>query len=274
MAYVKDYGQCCLIIPLKLGVGLIAMLVFANACLCILALFVQDIRFQPNGYNENFMYLPSAVGAFGIVIGFIGLLGVYDDKPAWVRVFFIFMLVKLAAMAIAMIADYIKLMQCDTWLQTHKLGDNVAMEVLYEAGVCFYSRWAYAIGSALDLSCWAYFAVKVWTLKSQLDYDSSYPIDFGREPYDLEARWKLFQVKNPTADMEYAKQLKQKLMQRKKLEAENAEALAVGLPTYGSTNAAEPNGTTNAAGPNATPDTTLYGPDGMPVHEQMIHEKI
>lgn len=236
MAFVKDYGQCCILLPLKLGIGLISMLVFVNACICILAVVAKDIRFQPNGYDPDFMYLPSGVGAFGLLIGFVGLLGVYDDKPVWVRVFFVFMLAILLAKAIAMVADYIKLMQCDDWLKNHNVGDNVAMDVLYNAGVCFYSRWAYGIGSGLDLLFWVYLAYQVWRFKGQIDYDCSYPIDFGRENYDLEARWKLFQVKDPTADLNYSLQLKKKFIDKKNQEMEDAEARAVGLPTdYGST---------------------------------------
>lgn len=261
MAFVKDYGQCCLVLPLKLGVGLIAMLVFANACLCVLAVTVQDIRFQPNGYDPNFMYLPSAVGTFGLVFGFVGLLGVYDDKPGWVRVFLIFMLVNLLAKAIAMVADFVKLMQCDNWFQTHAPGDNAAMEVLHNAGVCFYSRWAYGIGSGLDFLFWVYCAHRVWVLKSQIDYGTAYPIDFGRESYDIEARWRLFQVKDPSADINYSAQLRKKFIDKKNKQMEDAEARAAGLPTstYGSIEEAQP-------GPAKE---TTYGPDGMPVDVQM-----
>jgi len=254
MAFVKDLGQCCLVLPLKLGIGLIAMAVFANACLCVLALVSTDIRFQPNGYDQNFMFVPSGVGACGLVLGFVGLLGVYDDKPGWVRVFFLFLVAKLAAMSIAMVADYVKLWQCDSWLRNHSLGDNVAIEVLASSGVCPWARWAYLIGSGLDLSFWVYCTVKVWSFKSQIEYDNTYPIDFGREKYDIEARWRLFQVKDPTPEINRMLDRRKQYQARLQQQMDDAQANAVGLPTnYGSITEV---------------DSTTYGPDGMPADAQ------
>ena len=69
MALVRDHGTCCIFVPLKLGVSLVAMLVFLDAVLSLLATFTGDIRLQPNGYSERFYHLPSVLGIFGLVLG-------------------------------------------------------------------------------------------------------------------------------------------------------------------------------------------------------------
>eukprot|EP00443_Scrippsiella_acuminata_P098711 CAMPEP_0115582536 /NCGR_PEP_ID=MMETSP0272-20121206/5711_1 /TAXON_ID=71861 /ORGANISM="Scrippsiella trochoidea, Strain CCMP3099" /LENGTH=290 /DNA_ID=CAMNT_0003017527 /DNA_START=189 /DNA_END=1061 /DNA_ORIENTATION=+ len=207
-------STCCLVLPLKFGVGLISMLVFSQSLLCIIALFTGDIRFQENGYNVNTYRLPSIIGAAGLLFGFVGLLGVFDEKLLWVKAFNRFLMAKIALMIVAAIADYWTLGKCDSWLESpehlkfHQYGQhgvaasnsNAALDSLADLHVCPWARWAYLIGFGVDVSVWVYCAFKSILYEMHLHTSLGYPIDFGNDRSDAEGRWRFYQVKDPRAD--------------------------------------------------------------------------
>lgn len=201
MAFQRDHGSCCVVLPLKLGAGIISMIAFAHSVVCILALFTGDIRFQPNGYSLSFFRVPSLVGSFGILLGFVGLLGIYDDKPAMVKAFNYWLVMKCLAIVVTAVADFRMLRMCDSWLDLphYQTAGNVQMDKLAEAGVCPWARWAYIIGASLDFGMWAYFCWVTFSYQWSLELNPPYGIDFGRERYDKDARWKFYQVKHPDA---------------------------------------------------------------------------
>eukprot|EP00439_Symbiodinium_sp_Y106_P066340 s1806_g10.t2 len=160
MAFTRDHGTCCIVLPLKLGVSLVAMLAFFDSIVCIVATLTGDIRFQPNGYNEHFYRVPVFIGVFGIFFGFSGLLGIYDDKPEWLRWLVYYLGVKQVALLATSIADYSTLWKCESW--------PTSSERFYHT----YSYWR------------------------QLQTNPAYPIDFGAEKHGLEGRWDHFQVKD------------------------------------------------------------------------------
>lgn len=217
---LRDLGDCCLIVPLKLGVGGIAMITFGNSLVCALALISHDIRFQPNGYNPDFYYLPQVVGLLGIVLGFVGLLGVYDDKPNWVQAFGYFMYVNWIAMVVAVIGDYVVLRKCDDWLVDYPDSKNVAMNQIAKSGVCSFALKAYVVGSGVALAVWGYFTWKVRVYINTLAVNLPYEIDFGNANHSMEDTWLKYQVKDPRPDMDYAENLRKQRMADKAKEAE------------------------------------------------------
>ncbi|CAK0808987.1 unnamed protein product, partial [Prorocentrum cordatum] len=114
---MRDHGTFCLFLPLKLGVGIACMLVFVSSMVSILALLSSDIRFRATGYNQTVYYFPEIVGAFGIVFGFVGLLGTYDDK--WYQLWWFnrYFAVKLAAICVAVFADFVTLQGCEDYVR-------------------------------------------------------------------------------------------------------------------------------------------------------------
>jgi len=213
MAFSRDMGTCCMVLPLKLGVGLITMFVFSQSLMAIMALLTGDIRFQGNGYNMAFYRLPSTVNALGICFAFVGLLGVYDDNPWMVKLFNRFQLVKLIVAAVTMVADFWTLRKCDGWLeseehlQASQFGStgleqqqNKALDMLAELHVCPWARWAYLIGFSVDFGICAYFAFKSFLYESYLYSKVPYPIDFGFERHGAEGRWQFYGVKDPRID--------------------------------------------------------------------------
>ncbi|CAJ1388334.1 unnamed protein product [Effrenium voratum] len=199
MAFVRDHGTCCVFLPLKLGIYLVSMAVFMDGVLCVVATFTADIRFQPNGYNERFYRLPTFVGVFGLFLGFIGLLGTHDDKPAWIQWLVYFLFLKFLALFIACAADYSTLFKCDSWLSsTERLTHpNEQLTALAESGVCPWARLAYTVGAAMLLAFWAYCTYHAYTYWKQVQCNPSYPIDFGHERHGTSGRWDAFQVKDP-----------------------------------------------------------------------------
>lgn len=192
MGNQRDFGTCCALLPLKFGVGLITMYLFIHSIICIIALTTQDIRFQANGYSERFFWVPSCVGAFGLVFGFIGLLGVYDDKMSWVRALNLFFLTKLVGMLMAMIADYWNLRLCGQGPSSIP-----AIQALAAAGVCSQARSSYLFGCIVDYGVNLYFYYCCWDYQKQLESNPPFGIEFGHEKYDVSGRWKMYKVKDP-----------------------------------------------------------------------------
>lgn len=196
MAFVRDHGTCCIFLPLKLGVSLVAMLVFMDSIVCILAIFTGDIRFQPNGYSESLYHVPSVLGILGVVLGFTGLLGIYDDKPGWLQWLVYFLFLKLIALGSSSVADFFTLRKCDSWLTSaeRSVQDNLQLTKLAEAGVCPWARLAYGLGATVVLLFWTYCTYFTWVYWQQLECNPAYPIDFGA---GVDRRWDQFHVKDP-----------------------------------------------------------------------------
>mmetsp|Transcript_77808 Transcript_77808/g.137219 ORF Transcript_77808/g.137219 Transcript_77808/m.137219 type:complete len:252 (+) Transcript_77808:233-988(+) len=202
MAFTRDHGTCCICMPLKLGVSIVSMLVVTDAMVCIIASMTGDIRFQPNGYSETFYHLPTYVGVGGLFFGMIGILGIYDDKPDWMRALVYFLFCKVAAIAVSCLADYITLGKCNSWLSSieHITNENEQLTKLAEADLCPFGRFAYALGASIVITFWVYCTYKTWLYLKQIELNPAYPLDFGIEKHDSTARWKFFQVKDPRLD--------------------------------------------------------------------------
>ncbi|CAE7615905.1 unnamed protein product [Symbiodinium sp. CCMP2456] len=199
MAFTRDHGTCCIVLPLKLGVSLVAMLAFFDSIVCIVATLTGDIRFQPNGYNEHFYRVPVFIGVFGVFFGFSGLLGIYDDKPEWLRWLVYYLGVKQVALLATSIADYSTLWKCESWPTSSERAreTNEQLLQLAEAGVCPWARLAYIVGSLMVQGFWVYCFYHTYSYWRQLQTNPAYPIDFGAEKHGLEGRWDHFQVKDP-----------------------------------------------------------------------------
>jgi len=148
-----------------------------------------------------------------VVFGFVGLIGVYNDLVGAVRAFNRFLLLKLGAMVITMVADYWELRKCDSWMQTPEYLEaqghggessafatsNLAMDGLAKENVCPWARWAYLIGFAIDFAIAAYFAYKCLQYEHQIQLPYWQPLDFG-EKQDASRKWLLYGVKDPRTE--------------------------------------------------------------------------
>lgn len=204
MAFSRDHGRCCLVLPLKFGIGIIAMYEFVSSLVCIMALLTGDIRFQATGYNPQFYHLYTGVGAFGLVFAFVGLLGVYDDKPDWIRHYNLFLIAKQIALFVSICADVHVLRRCEGWTKHHTAEENPHMFLLSQQGVCPWAQWAYFLGCTVDFLFNLYFVYLSLHYQKMILMYPSYKVDFANERHDVTARWQRFHVKNPYTEFETA----------------------------------------------------------------------
>lgn len=251
----RDHGTCCCVFPLKFGVALVAMYIFMNSLLCLLALFTGDIRMQGQGYSLTWYWVPPILGAFGSIFGFLGLLGVYDDTPSWLRIFCIYLLAKLFVMGITMVADYWVLYQCEGWLQDplHTVQYSPQMYALASQGVCSWSRYSYIIGAGIDFAVNAYLTYCSVEYTRQISMNPPYNIDFGLDDYDVSGRWKLYHAKAPQLPPSFFS------TERDVEELENPMSIDSDPWAYGTMEKQE-----------ALDGIGHFGPDGMPLKNDKL----
>lgn len=216
MAFTRDHGQCCVCLPLKLGVGLICMFIFSCGCFSTVSMFKSSLAsgadhtisvdLQSGGYNPSFCRLSTVVGIFGIFLGFIGFLGTYDDKPNWIRLFFHYLQIRLVCEVVVFVADMYTLHSCDGYASETQDAPNQALFDLSHRNMCHWGRIAYGLGFAIQVVVDIYMLFNVYKYVSQLELNPPYPIDFGFEKYDTKSRWKFYDVAEPEEIPMYNKQ--------------------------------------------------------------------
>lgn len=156
----KSVGNCCFCVPLRLGVGAICLYHFLHAFVCIIGFFSQDIRWQSGGYNRYFERAQVFVGCFGLWFALSGLLGLYDNKAPWIKVYNWFQYIKLFTLVVGYVADMWTLRHCNLWYSNvqSQITYNPAMDNISSKGLCDWVRLTYTIGWLLDVTMNAYFA--------------------------------------------------------------------------------------------------------------------
>lgn len=144
-------------------------------------LFTHDVRFQSGGYNPHTQHVQVTVGAVGLIFAPLGMLGVFDGKPSWIRAFYNFQLVQLAVLVMVFASDLVVLRRCENWansLEAH-LRPNVALYEVSRRGLCATARFYYIIGFLVDASVTSYFAVVTRDLCKQIEHGPMYLISFS-----------------------------------------------------------------------------------------------
>jgi len=204
-------------LPLKLGVGLICMFILSYGCFCTVAMFKStfaagttehmSVDLQSGGYNPTFSHLSTTVGIIGIFMGFIGFLGVFDDKPTWIRAFLQYMQFRLLCNVMTFIADLYTLSSCEGYAALKEEDQsNAALLELSSRHMCHWGRIAYIFGFSLQTIVDLYMLYNVWKYCCQIELNPPYPIDFGYEKYDTTSRWKFYEVDEPEEIPMFTKQ--------------------------------------------------------------------
>jgi len=187
------------------------MFIMSWGCFCMVAIFkstlssssthMSSINLQAGGYNPHFVSLSTILGVIGIPIAFVGFLGVFDDKPGWIRTFFHYLQIRLACNLVVFVADVYTLSSCEGYAASpydqKAMHINGAIQDLSERNMCHYGRVAYYIGFALSTLFEVYCLYYVWKYTAQLELNPPYAIDFGYEKYDTTSRWKFYEVAEP-----------------------------------------------------------------------------
>lgn len=201
-----------------------------------------SIDLQAGGYNPHFVRVSSIVGVLGIFASFVGFLGLYDDKPNWLRWFLRYMYLMVFSNIVVFLADVYTLSKCDGFadLPEDQREGNAALLELSSHNLCHWGRIAYYLGFAIQTVIDLYMLYNVWKYTSQLDLNPPYPIDFGYEKYDAASRWKFYEVAEPEEIPMFTKE-----------------------EDYGSNNANEDDSFQEMYGPDGVKAKPSFSPDGM-----------
>merc|ERR1719487_680492 len=111
------------------------------------------------GYNLQTLKMNSLYGSFGVCIGFLGLLGIYDDKLSWIRIFANFVYVRLALCLVVFFGDWFTLAHDCEAFAANNAGNtngwslhtaNAPLHSLSEHGLCGEATKAYILGFTVD----------------------------------------------------------------------------------------------------------------------------
>jgi len=161
MTVQKNVGTCCLWINLRWGVGALCVLQFVRSSYCVVALFMNDIRLQPGGYNQNFIFLTNVIESLGIIFAVVGMVGISNDKPTWIWGYLAFLYIKIGICIFVFLADLWTLSTCRNWdmqdVSTQKNYNNVPLEMVALKGLCRWVWNAYIVGWLVEFSLLVYF---------------------------------------------------------------------------------------------------------------------
>eukprot|EP00389_Voromonas_pontica_P002346 GDKH01003475.1.p1 GENE.GDKH01003475.1~~GDKH01003475.1.p1 ORF type:complete len:205 (-),score=32.34 GDKH01003475.1:426-1040(-) len=179
----ENIGRCCICIPTRLGVFLLACSMFLMGISNLIGLVIQDARFVSGGYSYTAFAISSAVGCAGLIFGFTGCLGAHDNSAGLVGWFAFFYVVSLVAHAVVFSLDMVTLGQCETWLTSveSQTSYNPTLEAIARNGLCEWTKYSYVTGFTVDFVMGIYFAFVIYKYKAVLE---SKPASLLRFPAD------------------------------------------------------------------------------------------
>lgn len=200
----QHLGTCCICVPVRKGVLVIAFLTFVESFLAMLGLFTDDVRFLTGGYDITTRILSGVFGALGLVFSLAGMLGCYDSSASYVKVFWYFTVLRIMALVAIFGVDIVPLTRCESWKwKIQSITDyNPTMSAIARAGACETIRTAYTAFFFLDFFLSCYFSWTAWRFYSEVLYHGpNYLIRFEKESVP-----RLFSTKpvsyRPTTDPE------------------------------------------------------------------------
>lgn len=179
----KDLGNCCLCIPIRIGVGIACLYTFIHGLICILVFVNQDVRLLQGGYNPQTRWWGVALGQLGVIFGITGLMGVADQKPNWIKFYNYFQWSKCLASAIIFVMDQTTLNGCESYSYNihSQISFNPNIEPIALKGLCGWTRDAYWVGFAIDFWFQVYMAYIGQCYYSILLVKPAYMIKFRPE---------------------------------------------------------------------------------------------
>uniref|UniRef100_A0A6V0E4Q3 Uncharacterized protein n=1 Tax=Zooxanthella nutricula TaxID=1333877 RepID=A0A6V0E4Q3_9DINO len=182
-SHQRSLGECLLCVPLRYGVGLIALANCVYALLCVCQIFLDDVRLQSGGYNPNTRHIQTVVGVAGVLFAPLGLLGAFDNKVTWLRMFYYYQVAKLVVLGLAFASDLVALRVCESWVRSLEASvhPNPALYAASRQGLCEMARFYYVVGFLVDFGVNWYFAYATRDLFARLDANPAFMIRFGSE---------------------------------------------------------------------------------------------
>jgi hypothetical protein len=179
----RNFGFCCLCIPLQAGTQILTAYTFLYSFFCIVALLSGDIRLLDAGYNKATSRLSAMVGCLGCAFGLIGMIGVANSQVLPLRIYNGYQVLKLAALVYVCVMDIVALRNCATYSKSiySQVEFNAPMEALSMKGLCVWGYHSYIIGSIVRISAELYFTYVTYIYGERLASNPNFLINFGNE---------------------------------------------------------------------------------------------
>eukprot|EP00927_Polykrikos_kofoidii_P054045 TRINITY_DN4852_c0_g1_i2.p1 TRINITY_DN4852_c0_g1~~TRINITY_DN4852_c0_g1_i2.p1 ORF type:complete len:252 (-),score=24.32 TRINITY_DN4852_c0_g1_i2:205-960(-) len=172
------FGNCCFCFEYRFGMGLICAFTFVYGLICGLAILTGNPRLEAGGYAPEIGYWQACVGALGLLVAPVGLVGVYDQKATWVYGLNIYQVIKLTVAAVVFVWDMIYLRKCEGWATTREAQINYSapLFIISKKGVCQMARLSYVVGFAVDFGCHLYWAMVSFGYHAKLKTNPGYSL--------------------------------------------------------------------------------------------------
>lgn len=146
-------GHCLGCVPVRTGVAAFSWFILFLSVCAVLGLVTEDTRILVGGYSAPWSkWFTDVCGVLGIVFSLMGLIGLSDNHPYWVRLFAYYATFRVVLRIYSVWADYGIIHDCETFgLSSVTSQYNAAMETVVLHGRCSTTRLYYAIISALDI---------------------------------------------------------------------------------------------------------------------------
>lgn len=146
-----NLGGAFACLPLRTGCYIIGVLYLSHSLLALFGFFSEDTRLTVGGFTWSGRMVIGAVGFVGIFCAFLGLVGLNDNNPIWVRNFCYYMIVRTICIIGVFVADTYALQGCEDMIKNGQFFDNYVVQSISVAGKCKNTKKAYTICFVIDL---------------------------------------------------------------------------------------------------------------------------
>lgn len=186
-------GSCCLCIPLRYGVLLIAFLTFLESFVFTLGLFTDDFRLHTGGFDVFTRYIVGIVGVSGLIFSLTGMVGCYDSNASSIRAFWYFTVFQIAAVVFIFGVDWVVLSRCESWrwsISAKSDFNPTLFAISRVRGACGEVRTSYAWNFVEWMVVTSFFSYTVWRLSELLLSGPTYLIRFEKDLVRQPLRYK------------------------------------------------------------------------------------
>lgn len=179
-ATLANMGTVCLVMPLRLGVFLIACSTFVLSLVFFLDLVWWDAfddfsRKFTGGYQRRSRLVVGAMEISGILFGFVGALGVWYAKWKWVVAYNIWQLLRIAVWAFMYVLDIPLLIHCEDWVNNVQSASdgrewNQLMYSIAMAGNCHGEQIWFFLCSICCVLTFMYLALATFKYQQRLEW--------------------------------------------------------------------------------------------------------
>lgn len=159
---------CCFFFPLRGGLCLAALLTMGYGLAGCIELFSDGlpVGILVGGFSHTTTVLVAWMGAAGVIGGWWGVIGCYDNNVNSLRYFYYFCILRTIAGTAIFVIDALPLYRCETYGTDLKsrMYHNPMMHRINQEGHCSWVRGLYVCGWLVDLftACYTIFVTHIY----------------------------------------------------------------------------------------------------------------